>query len=183
MTRHIAGAGLRGSAAVPAAAREAAAAALARLRPDLLRAARAIARCPDRAEDLAQEALLRVWIRLVAGERIDDLRPYLLTTLRNLARRPPRLLPAELAAPEAAPGNASDRMACREVIAAMGALPAGQATLLAEAALGDGTVAELAARAGLPPGTVASRVSRARASLRARFDLPEAAPVTALLDR
>ncbi|MDH3264511.1 MAG: sigma-70 family RNA polymerase sigma factor [Paracoccaceae bacterium] len=157
--------------------------ALTDLIPALLRAALALTRSGDHAEDLAQEALLRVWTRMHDGEEIGDLRPYALTTLRNLARRPPRLAPAEAAAPEATPSAAPDRIACREVIDALSALPPDQGRLLTRAAFGAATMAELAAETGLPPGTVASRLSRARARLRARLDLPETGPVAALLER
>jgi RNA polymerase sigma-70 factor (ECF subfamily) len=160
-----------------------AAAALAAELPALLRAARALVRSRDGAEDLVQEALLRVWTRMRAGGEIEALRPYLRTTLRNLARRPASLAPAEAAAPEATPPGAADRIACREVLAALAELPPDQAQLLARAALGAATMADLAAETGLPPGTVASRLSRARARLRARFDLPEDGPVAALLER
>jgi RNA polymerase sigma-70 factor (ECF subfamily) len=157
--------------------------ALTDLIPALMRAALALTRSRDRAEDLAQEALLRVWTRLREGEAIGDLRPYLLTTLRNLARRPPRLAPAEAAAPETAPNAAPDRIACREVIAALSALPPDQGRLLSRVVLDAATIAELAAETGLPPGTVASRLSRARARLRARLDLPDGDPVAAILER
>ena len=157
--------------------------ALVGLIPDLRRAARAIVRDPDRAEDLAQEALLRVWARLRDGGSVGELRPYLMTTLRNLARRPPRLAPAEAAAPESTEPAAAGRIAVREVAAALAEMPPDQARLLLAAASGAGTIAEIAAGAGLPPGTVPSRVSRARARLRAAFDLPEDAPVAALLSR
>ncbi len=160
-----------------------AAQALTDLIPSLMRTAMALTRSRDRAEDLAQEALLRVWTRLREGETIGDLRPYLLTTLRNLARRPPRLAPAEAAAPESAPNAAPDRIACREVIAALSTLPPDQGRLLSRVVLDAVTIAELAAETGLPPGTVASRLSRARARLRARLDLPEGDPVAALLER
>jgi RNA polymerase sigma-70 factor (ECF subfamily) len=156
--------------------------ALTTLIPDVERAARAVSRHRGDAEDLAQEALLRVWARLSEGAAVDDLRPYLLTTLRNLARRPPRLAPAEAAAPEASPPEAAGRIAVREVAEALMSLPPDQARLLIAAAAGNRTLAELAAEAGVPPGTVASRVARARARLRAAIDLPGDAPVAALLD-
>ncbi|MCX7645982.1 MAG: sigma-70 family RNA polymerase sigma factor [Rhodobacteraceae bacterium] len=155
---------------------------LTALIPDLERAARAISRRGGEAEDLAQEALLRVWARLASGAAVEDLRPYLLTTLRNLARRPPRLPPAEAAPPEATPPEAAGRIAVREVAEALRSLPAEQARLLVAAAAGTRTLAELAEETGVPPGTVASRVARARARLRAAVDLPEHAPVSALLD-
>lgn len=156
--------------------------ALTALIPDARRTARAILRNGDLAEDVVQEALLRVWARLNAGVPIGDLRPYLMTTVRNLARRPRPLAPAEAAPPEAAPGGAHDRIACTEVLAALTHLPRDQARLLTVTALNGATLAELAETTGLPPGTVASRVSRARARLRAQFGLSEKRTVSDLLD-
>lgn len=143
----------------------------------------ALTRSRDRAEDLVQEALLRVWARMSSGEQIDDLRPYLMTTVRNLAKRPPRLAPVEAAPPEAADGHASDRLACAEVIAAIETLPQDQAHLLNRTAFENATIAEIAAETGLPEGTVASRVSRARARLRAKLGLKDTLPLSDLLDR
>lgn len=157
--------------------------ALVALMPDLRRAARAVTRDPSQADDLAQEALLRVWARLCEGGSVGELRPYLMTTLRNLARRPARPAPAEAASPEAIEPVAAGRIAVREVAAAMADLPGEQLQVLIAAATGGGTLAEIAAEAGIAPGTAASRVSRARARLRAAFDLPEDAPVAALLGR
>ena len=151
--------------------------------PALMRAALAVTRSRDRAEELSQEAFLRVWAKLRQGERIEDLRPYLLTTMRNLARRPKPMAPAEAAPPEAAPGDTSDRMACDRVMAAIRALPRDQADLLTRTALDDATIAEIAAETGLPMGTVASRVSRARARLRAKLELDRENPVADLLER
>ena len=62
---------------------------LTTLMPALQRLARILAATPDLAEDMAQDALLRVWARLRKGGEIDDLRPYLMTTLRNASTRPP----------------------------------------------------------------------------------------------
>ncbi|WP_180290473.1 sigma-70 family RNA polymerase sigma factor [Streptomyces sp. TLI_171] len=43
-----------------------------------------------KAEDLVAEAHLRVWHRLAAGQRIEDPRAYLATTVRHLAAAPVR---------------------------------------------------------------------------------------------
>lgn len=56
---------------------------LTSLIPALSRLARILAPSPHQAEDMVQDALLRVWARLQKGGTIDDLRPYLMTTLRN----------------------------------------------------------------------------------------------------
>ncbi len=151
--------------------------------PALKRAACSILRDRDRAEELTQEALLRVWVRLAEGDSISALQPYLRATLRNLARRPERQVPAELAPPLTAPAASGDRLACRQVLQALTELPTDQLRLLARAALTAASTAEIAAETGLPVGTVASRVSRARSKLRARFDLGETAPVDDLLGR
>lgn len=150
--------------------------------PALMRAARAITRSLDLAEDLAQEALLRVWAKLKDGEQIDDLRPYLLTTLRNLARRPARLAPVEAAGPETTDGAAADRVALNEVMSALKNLPHEQSELLRRAAFWEDTMAEISEETGIPCGTVASRISRARARLKEELHLPPTAALTELLD-
>lgn len=150
--------------------------------PALKRAALAITRSTDRAEDLVQEALLRVWTKLRDDEIIDDLRAYLLTTLRNLARRPTRLAPVEAAPENITHDTATDRIALHEVIEVINHLPVDQANLLRMAVLGDKTIAELSADIGVSSGTIASRISRARAKLRHELNLSDEHPVEELLD-
>ncbi len=156
--------------------------ALTALMPDLHRLARILAPGPDAAEDLAQEALLKVWAKLDRGITIDDLRPYLMTTLRNEARRPRRrTAPLDSAPTPSTPADAPRRIACKEVMQAIDALPAGQSDLM-QRYLSDGcSYAELACRTGLPLGTVTSRMARARARLCAQLDLPAGSAVQAIL--
>lgn len=157
--------------------------ALAALLPDLERVARFLTRDRDAAEDLAQEALLAVWARMAHGEEIRALRPYLMTALRNAHRR--RRKPEFSTGEDALPGHLAEaprRIACREVLAAIAALPPAQAELMRLLVATGASHADLARRTGLPTGTVTSRLSRARMRLRAALDLPDGASVTALFE-
>lgn len=153
---------------------------LEHLIPDLMRLARILA--PDRAsaEDMAQEALLKVWSRLAEGGEISELRPYLMTVLRrNRVTAPTH---AELDAERLIqPGNAvMGRATCRDVARALERMPPERAALLRGLAAGN-SYRDLALAQGLRPGTVMSRVARARAGLRAELGLNDAAELTALL--
>lgn len=159
------------------------AAALIALMPALARRCRRLTRDPAAAEDLAQEALLRVWAQIRAGAAIDDLAPYLMTAARNLARRPgPALQPLDgVEAAVAAEGPR--RVMLREVADQLAALaPADRRILLCQALQG-ASYAEIAAAEGLAIGTVMSRLARARARLRAGCGLPPRGPAAlGLLD-
>lgn len=153
------------------------AAELARLRPRLLRRARRLAAGAAEAEDLAQEALLRVWSRLAAGHAVADLDAYLWVTLRHLAlRRRGEAAPSEDSAalpdPAASPET---RLFAREVVAALSDLPPQEARLLEIVALEGESYAEAARREGVPVGTVMSRLSRGRARLKAQLKIEGAA--------
>ncbi|HHI69652.1 MAG TPA: sigma-70 family RNA polymerase sigma factor [Rhodobacteraceae bacterium] len=151
--------------------------------PALQRLARILAPTPDQAEDMAQEALLRVWARLQDGASIDDLRPYLMTTLRNASTKP-RTQDQELTE-QNTPGQAPEvwsRFACSDVGGALSRLPDDQADLLRPFAIQGASYAELAKTFDLPIGTVMSRISRARAQLRAELDLPKSRAVETLLE-
>lgn len=156
---------------------------LTALIPALSRLARILAPTPDRAEDMAQDALLRVWARLQNGGEIDDLRPYLMTTLRNASTKPAQQ-DQELTEQNAPshPAEIWDRLACSDVFNAMANMPDDLADLLRPLASSGASYSELAAMFDLPIGTVMSRISRARAQLRAELDLPKTHAVETLLD-
>jgi RNA polymerase sigma-70 factor (ECF subfamily) len=158
------------------------AAALARCLPALSRTARRLTPGRAEAEDLVQETVLRVWTRLSDGAEVRDMRPYLFATLRNLACRPGRRTEAleEDEAPPVAP-VAEARLAAREVLRALAALPEEQAVLIRGLVFDGASFDDLARRHGLPVGTVTSRIARGRARLARRLDLPADAPVAALL--
>ena len=157
--------------------------ALTSLIPALTRLARILAPTPDQAEDMAQDALLRVWARLKNGGAIEDLRPYLMTTLRNASTKPP-VQDQELTDQNtpSQPAEVWNRFACVDVSGAIARLPNDQAELLRPLAFHGATYAELAAAFELPIGTVMSRISRARAHLRTDLNLPKAHAVDILLE-
>ena len=150
----------------------------------LMRRAVRYTRSRDEAEDLAQEALLRVWARLRQDPPVEDVERYLFTTLRHLAGRrkgaEEELTEETL---EGAPAPGTDRLAAAEVVDALRTLPGPQARLILEHALEGASYRELARRHGLPLGTVMSRVARGRAGLIKRLDLTRERPVADLLGR
>ncbi len=156
---------------------------LTTLIPALQRLARILAPTPDQAEDMAQDALLRVWARLKKGGEIDDLRPYLMTTLRNASTRPP-VQDQELTDQNTPshPAEIWDRFACSDVSRAISRLPDDQASLLRPLVLQGRSYADLAKAFDLPIGTVMSRISRARAQLRTDLELPKTYAVETLLE-
>jgi len=153
------------------------------LMPALNRLARILSDTPDQAEDLAQETLLRVWSRLQRGDDIEDLRPYLMTALRNTARKvpPPEQPLTETDIPSCAPA-APARLACQNVRDAIRNLSTNHGTLLHLHAQSGASYAELARTQNLPLGTIMSRISRARARLRTDMNLPPDHAVETLLD-
>ena len=156
---------------------------LTTLMPALQRLARILAPTPDLAEDMAQDALLRVWVRLKKGGEIDDLRPYLMTTLRNASTRPP-VQDQELTDQNTPshPAEIWDRFACADVNCAISRLPDEQADLLRPLVMHGSSYADLAKAFDLPIGTVMSRISRARAQLRTDLELPKTHAVETLLE-
>ncbi len=156
---------------------------LTALIPALSRLARILAPTPDRAEDMEQDALLRVWARLQNGGEIEDLRPYLMTTLRNASSKPMQQ-DQELTEQNAPshPAEIWDRLACVDVFNALRDMPDDLAELLRPLAISGASYSELATAFDLPIGTVMSRISRARAQLRADLDLPKTHAVEVLLD-
>ena len=155
---------------------------LTSLMPALSRLARILAPTPAHAEDMAQDALLRVWAQLEKGGTIDDLRPYLMTTLRNASTKQPQQTQelTEQNTPSH-PAEIWERFACRDVINAIDCIPCDQADLLRPLALAGATYNDLATDFDLPIGTVMSRIARARKQLRTELDLPKSGAVEMLL--
>lgn len=137
------------------------------LMPDLWRLARILAIPPQEPEDLAQDVLLRVWTRIKEGAEIEALRPYLMTALRNHARRrQPRSITLDESTLPPTEAEAPRRIACAEVLAAIDALPPRDAVLFRRIIRDAPALSDLALDLRLPLGTVQSRLCRARGRLR-----------------
>jgi RNA polymerase sigma factor (sigma-70 family) len=152
--------------------------------------ARVLAREPDAAEDIVQEAMLRAF-RGFDGFRGGDPRAWLLAIVRNCfltwaaARRSEGAAPdpddetvedpwgREAATPEALLERGDEIAAVRGVIAVLPG-PFREALVLRE--MEDLSYREIAAVTGVPVGTVMSRLARARslfgAAWRRRADAP-----------
>jgi len=156
---------------------------LVALMPPVARLARILAPTPEQAEDLAQDALVQVWAQLRRGGDIDDLRPYLMTVLRNANRatRPADQELTENNSPVCGP-QFWGRIACENVSNAITSLSRQQRDLLLPLITEGATYKQLAQRFDLPIGTVMSRLARARARLRRELNLPADHAVEALLD-
>jgi RNA polymerase sigma-70 factor, ECF subfamily len=139
----------------------------------LYRAAWAITGTREDADDLVQETFERVLRRPREIAREEDALPYLLGVLRNTwvdtvrsrARRPTVLLDPEAAGRIEAPTAASspvERLAARELFAAVAALPEEFRDVLAAVDVAGLSYAEAAESLDLPVGTVMSRLSRGR---------------------
>ncbi len=130
---------------------------------------------PGRAEDLAQEALTRAWLRLPQLREDAAFAPWLLQTAANLSkndlrRRREDPVPEEALGADAAGEDASQgilRKEQRRVIEeAMRALPPTQRVAV-ELVLRDGlSYREAAAILGVPLGTLKTFVHRARERLK-----------------
>ena len=158
-------------------------ASLSDLIPDLQRLAHHLTSEKDRAQDLTQETLLRLWRRRDTADEIDNLRAYARTTLRNLYRQSLRnAVPmAELNETHMItdpPVFAA--LALHDLTVAIDHLPPAQATLIRLVAAGETSPQELAQRTGLCVGTVMSRLARARAQLRVEMGISARAPVCSL---
>lgn len=151
------------------------------LYPDLRRYAHQLCDTPDQAEDLIQQAILRVLNR----SGIDDLQKYMFSILRNLHRDLLRKKQRESSEPIkdnlTDPGApASTRVAFRQVLAQITTLPSPYREVLFLLYLGQ-SYAQIAARLDLPIGTIMSRISRARRALRLSLGLGPDEGVAALL--
>ncbi len=146
------------------------------------RLAKILAPTPDQADDLLQDALTAVLAHLRRGGKIENLRPYLMTSLRNGGKRSARQT-VELTdgnTPSIAP-RAMGRLACAEVQSAIANLPDGQRSILNALVQHGSSYRELADRMNLPIGTVMSRIARARSRLRSEMGLPNGDVVEDLL--
>jgi RNA polymerase sigma-70 factor (ECF subfamily) len=139
----------------------------------LRRYARALIGNRADADDLVQETLKRALTYLSDGREIRNPRAYLLTMLhhvrvdhaKRVARNNDQSPLDELTMPSVAPVQLL-RLECRDLAAAIDALPIEQREVLLLVCLEGLSYQETADLVGTPIGTVMSRLSRARTALR-----------------
>ena len=127
-----------------------------------------------RAEDLAQETLLRAWRHpSVLGREPDRVRAWLFTVARNVAIdvwRARAVRPEDSADPQdleiTVPDRTDDLLQQWLVVDALRSLGVEHRTAIVECYYGGRTVAEAAERIGVPPGTVKSRLHYGMRALR-----------------
>jgi len=140
--------------------------------PRLRRYAHALAGSREDADDLVQDTLERAWARAALWRGVVDMRAWLFGIMHNLhvdRLRKGRLatVPIDARTPEEAVAPAQDeRLAVRDLQAALDRLPADQREVLLLVALEDMSYADIARTLGIPIGTVMSRLSRGRERLR-----------------
>ncbi len=140
---------------------------------------------PGRAEDLAQEALTRAWLRLPQLRDGAAFTPWLLQTAANLAknelrRRREEPVPDQAFAYSAAEGDASSGLLLgeqrRRIEWALARLPAMQRVAVEFVLRDEIPYREAAGMLGVPVGTLKTLVHRGRARLRAALsDEPQRA--------
>lgn len=129
---------------------------------------------PQEADDLVQEALSRVLAQMRAWRPVRDLRAYMFTTMHNVfvdASRRQRLrrgeVPLDGALPELSlPASQTKHLEYRDLVTALGKLPAPQREVVLLVGLEGMSYQEAATVLGVPIGTVMSRLSRGRETLR-----------------
>jgi len=126
------------------------------------------------ADDLVQECLSRVLAQMRSWRPVRDLRAYLFTTLHNVfvdngRRQKVRRgdVPLDQAITTLSlPANQLKRLEFRDLITALGKLPAQQREVVLLIGLEGMSYIEASRVLGVPIGTVMSRLSRGREALR-----------------
>ncbi len=157
--------------------------ALTQLVPDMQRFSRHLTHNSDQAQDLCQDVLLKLWVRLNGDDEIENLKAYAMMALRNQYRQSlrERIPLADL--DEATQSVASDGYAglvVQDLNQAISNLSPEQESLIRLVANGETSPQDLAIVTGLPIGTVMSRLARARANLRNYMGLSRNAKVAGL---
>ena len=150
---------------------------LTRVAPHLRAFARSLCGCRERADDLAQETLLRAWAARESYRAGTNFKAWTFTILRNHfyseARRSRFVGDYDEEMAERTlrtNGNQEDALALADVMRALSTLPDTHRDALILAAVGDLAYDEIAAICGIALGTVKSRICRARAMLVSAID-------------
>lgn len=149
--------------------------------PRLRRYARALTRNSDRADDLAQETLLRATAKAHLWQPGTDLRAWLFTIMHNqhvnMVRRAMRdeatIDIEQISSSLKATTDPTAARQLRELNRALGRLPEEQRRVVLLVGL-EGMSYDTAAQIlNVPVGTIRSRLSRARDALRRLLDMPD----------
>ncbi|MBB3993848.1 RNA polymerase sigma-70 factor (ECF subfamily) [Sulfitobacter undariae] len=157
--------------------------AMEKLATKLMRRAQRLGLQPCDAEDMAQEALMRLMQRM-GRSTIETPEHYAMIILHNLARARWR---AKVELTELEEDTAStlpegdSRLAVEALRHAIKALPADQAQIMQLVLQGELSPNAIAQLLDLPTGTVMSRLARARVTLRAQVGLDAGTPIATLL--
>ncbi len=144
-----------------------------RYRRPLLAYCRRVGSAGTNAEDTLQQALLQAWSAIRTGVEVRDPRAWLYRIVHNVAvsnQRRPVLIPVEMRDTAGANGadlEAEQRMAARDALAGLAALPDLQREVMVGTAVDGMSHEELASALGLSSGAVRGLIYRARATLRA----------------
>ena len=144
-----------------------------RYRRPLLAYCRRIGSAGTNPEDTLQQALLQAWSAIRTGVEVRDPRAWLYRIVHNVAisnHRRPALVPVEIRDTVGANGadfEAEQRMAARDALAGLAALPDLQREVMVGTAVDGMSHEELASALGLSSGAVRGLIYRARATLRA----------------
>jgi len=141
--------------------------------PSLRRYARGLVSDRDRADDLVQDTLERVWSRFSMWQRRGEVRAWMFGILHNhfvdrlraQRSRPEDSAGDELPEPAQRPQQ-NDALELRDLDRLLQRLPPEQREVLLLVAVEEMSYQEIATALALPIGTVMSRLSRARARLR-----------------
>ena len=144
-----------------------------RYRRELLAYCRRVGSFGTNPEDTLQQALLQAWSALGAGVEVRDPRAWLYRIVHNVAvsnQRRPVVVPVEVhetAGTRGADQEAEQRMAVRDALEGLAALPDLQREVMVGTAVDGMSHDELASALGLSSGAVRGLIYRARATLRA----------------
>jgi RNA polymerase sigma factor (sigma-70 family) len=144
-----------------------------RYRRPLLAYCRRIGSPQTNPEDTLQQGLLQAWSAIRTGVEVREPRAWLYRIVHNVSisnHRRPVLVPVEMRDTAGANGadfEAEQRMAARDALAGLAALPHLQREVMVGTAVDGMSHDELASALGLSSGAVRGLIYRARATLRA----------------
>jgi RNA polymerase sigma factor (sigma-70 family) len=160
-----------------------------RYRHELMAYCRRLTVPESSAEDVLQQALLQAWVAIRRDVEIQEVRAWLYQIVHNVAISNLRRSAADTVSPHATAGadgadrEAERRLAAREALAGLAALPELQRQVMLSTALEGRSHDEIAATFGLSHGSVRGLIYRARAALRSAVAALVPAPVITLTSR